>query len=80
VQPLKSLIRCFSRLATGDIGQINVAADRGDEIGDLGRTYEGFRQLVLDTHAARDRAREQEEVVESERSRAGMEKARLDEV
>jgi methyl-accepting chemotaxis protein len=78
VRPLSALTECFTNLAAGDTRPATVDTDRADEIGDLGRAYSHFRQIVLDSNAARDRARQQDALIASERERAAADKERVE--
>ena len=75
VRPLSALTRCFAELAAGDTSREGVATNRADEIGDLGRAYDDFRRIVLDSRAAHARSEAQDALIASERGRAEAEKA-----
>ncbi len=78
VQPLEWITFCFRQLASGDTRYVIYEMTRADEIGDLGRAYHEFRQIVLNAEAARAAAREREQAIQRERERNEEEKTRND--
>jgi methyl-accepting chemotaxis protein len=75
VRPLRALTQCFAELAAGDTRRESVVTHRADEIGDLGRAYDDFRRIVLDSRATHAKSDAQDALIASERGRAEAEKA-----
>jgi methyl-accepting chemotaxis protein len=67
IQPLSWITFVFKRLATGDTQYTVNESARGDEIGDLARAYSDFRRIVLESDVSRERAKQQDVLIESER-------------
>ena len=78
LQPLSWITFTFTELAAGDTQYKVYEAARNDEIGELGRAYGNFRQIVLDSEANHAKMREQEEAIEAARKRVEIEKAQAE--
>jgi methyl-accepting chemotaxis protein len=78
VQPLSWLTVCFTKLAHGDTTNELNEVSRNDEIGNLGRAYRDFRQIVLDAEVGRAKVHEQDQMLATARHRAEIDKARSD--
>lgn len=58
VRPVKRLVGAMSAITGGDLREVELGADRGDEIGEMARAVEGFRQAALRNHVLEQEADE----------------------
>ena len=78
VSPISRVASRFMQLANGSKSVAVETTNRRDEIGNLIQTFNKFRAIVLEAEAGRIRAREQDELLESEHQRAEAERERLE--
>jgi methyl-accepting chemotaxis protein len=71
--PIDQSISVMGRIAAGDTNVTVTGADRGDQIGDIARAVEGFRQQAIEKRRVEDGMAAQKAQAEAEKRR-GMEK------
>jgi len=69
VSPLMNITGAMKRLASGDLDATAEATDREDEVADLTRAFQSFRQTIIDKAAVEADTALQRQAIEAQRQR-----------